>query len=43
MLYYALKRLGDTEKVVLWKSKGLSTRKLSTPTTTDNSHYSSPK
>ena len=35
-LYYTLKRLGDTEKVVSWKSKGLSTKKLTTPTTTDN-------
>ena len=35
--YYTLKRLGDTEKVLLWKSKGLSTEKLTTPTTTDNS------
>ena len=32
-----LKRLGDTEKVVSWKSKGLSAKKLTTPTTTDNS------
>ena len=31
-----MKRLGDTEKVVSWKSKGLSTEKLTTPTTTDN-------
>ena len=36
-LYYTLKRLGDTEKIVSWKSKGLSTEKLTTPTTTDNS------
>ena len=36
-LYYTLKRLGDTEKVVSWKSKGLSTEKLTTPITTDNS------
>ena len=36
-LYYTLKRLGDTEKVVSWKSKGLSTEKRSTLTTTDNS------
>ena len=35
--YYTLKRLGDTEKIVSWKSKGLSTEKLTTPTTTDNS------
>ena len=37
MLYYILKRLGNTEKVVSWKSKGLSAKKLTTPTTTDNS------
>ena len=36
-LYYTLKRLGDTEKVVSWKSKGLSTEKLTTPTTTNDS------
>ena len=36
-LYYTLKRLGDTEKVVLWKSKGLSVKKVGTPITTDNS------
>ena len=36
-LYYTLKRLGNTEKVLLWKSKGLSDKKLATPTTTDNS------
>ena len=35
--YYTLKRLGDTEKVVSWKSKGLSTKNLTAPTTTDNS------
>ena len=35
--YYTLKRLGDTVKIVSWKSKGLSTEKLTTPTTTDNS------
>ena len=37
MLYYTLKKLGDTEKIVSWKSKVLSTGKLTTPTTTDNS------
>ena len=38
ILYYILKRLGDTEKIVSWKSKSLSAEKLSTPTTTtDNS------
>ena len=36
-LYYTLKRLGDTEKIVSWKSKGLSVEKLAAPTTTDNS------
>ena len=36
-LYYTLKILGDIEKFVSWKSKGLSTKKLTTPTTTDNS------
>ena len=34
LLYYALKRLGNTEKVV---SAGLSIEKLTTPTTTDHS------
>ena len=36
-LYYTLKRQGDTEKVESWKSKGLSTEKLTTTTTTNNS------
>ena len=36
-LYYALKKLGDTKKIVSWKSKGLLAEKLTTPTTTDNS------
>ena len=36
-LYYTLKRLGDTEKVLSWKSEGLSAEKLTTPSTTDNS------
>ena len=36
-LYYTLKRLGDTEKVVPLKSKGLSTKNFTTGTTTDNS------
>ena len=31
------KRLCDTEKIVLWKSKGVSIEKLTTPTTADNS------
>ena len=35
-LCYTLKRLSDTEKDVSWKSKGLSTEKLSTLTTSDN-------
>ena len=29
--------VGDTEKIVTWKSKGLSIEKLVTATTTDNS------
>ena len=37
MLCYTLKRLGDTEKVLSWKSKRLSTEKGTTPTTTYNS------
>ena len=36
-LYYTLKWLGDTEKDVSWKYKGLSTEKLTDLTTTDNS------
>ena len=32
-----MKRLGDTRKVVSWKSIGLSTKKFTTPTTTDDS------
>ena len=36
-LYYALKRLRNTEKVVSWKSIDLSTKKLTAPTSTDNS------
>ena len=35
LLYF--KKLSNTEKVVLWKSKGLPAKKLTTPTTTDNS------
>ena len=38
-IYYTLKKLGDNEKVVLWKSKGFSDKKLATPTTTDNSLF----
>ena len=37
--YYALKRIGNTEKVVSWKSKGLPEQKLTTPTTNDNSLF----
>ena len=38
MLYYSLKRLGNTEKIVSWKSKRLSAEKENPcPTTTDNS------
>ena len=37
MLYYTLKRLGYTEKVLLWKSKSLSAEKGTAPTTTYNS------
>ena len=37
LLYYTLKRLGDTEKVVSSKSKDLSGKKLTTPTTKDKS------
>ena len=37
LLYYTSKRLGETEKVVLWKSKDLSTKKITTRTTADNS------
>ena len=36
-LYYNLKRLGNTEKFVSWKSKDLTDKKRTTPTTTDNS------
>ena len=36
-LYYILKRLDDTEKVVPWKCKGFLAKKLTTPTTPDNS------
>ena len=38
-LYYTLKRLGENEKVVSCKSKGLSIEKFTTPITTDNSQY----
>ena len=35
LLYYTLKRLGGTEKVVSLKSNGMSTEKCTTLTTTD--------
>ena len=34
-LYYTLIRLDDTEKIVSWKSKGLSPEELTIPTTTN--------
>ena len=37
LLYYTLRKLGDTEKVASWKSRGLSAEKLTTPTTIDDS------
>ena len=42
-LYYTSKSLGDTEKIVSWKSKGLSVEKFTTPTSTDNSLFQSIK
>ena len=36
-LYYTLKKLGDTEKLVSCKSKSSLTKKITTPTTADNS------
>ena len=36
-LYYTLKRLGDIEKVLSWKSKCFSAEKPTTPPPTDNS------
>ena len=36
-LYCTLKRLGDNEKVVSWKSKGLSAENVTIPTTAGNS------
>ena len=36
-LYYTLKRLNNTEKIVSWKSRGLSVKNLTAPTTADNS------
>ena len=35
-LYSILKTLSNSEKVISWKSKGLSAEKLTTPNTTDN-------
>ena len=43
MLHYTLKRLGNTEKIASWKSKSLSTKKLTIPTTIDNSLFPSIK
>ena len=40
-LYCILKRLNDTKNVVSWKSKGLSTGKLTNSTTNDNDLYPS--
>ena len=37
LLYYTLKRLGDTEKIVSWKFKDFLAEKLTAPTTADNS------
>ena len=37
LLHHTIKRLGNTEKIVSCKSKGLSAEKLATPTTTDKS------
>ena len=40
-LYYTLKNLADTKEFILWRSKGLSTEKLTAPITADNSLYPS--
>ena len=37
-LQYTLNRLGDTDKIVSRKSKRFSAKKLTPPTTNDNSH-----
>ena len=37
MFHYTLKRVGDTEQIVSWKSKGLSVEKLTNPASADNS------
>ena len=42
-LYYIWKRLGDTEKIVSWKSKSLWIEKFTTPTTIDDSFSASIK
>ena len=36
-LQYTLKRLGNNERIISWKSKDLLIKKLTTPTTTDTS------
>ena len=36
-LYYILKKLGNTEKAISWRSKGLSFEKFTTLTTTSHS------
>ena len=36
LLYYTLKRLGDTGTVVSWKTKSSSDKNLTTPTTTNS-------
>ena len=35
-LYYTLKTLSNSERVISWNYNGLLTEKLTTPTTTDN-------
>ena len=42
-LYYTLKRVRNTEKDVSWKSIDLSTKKLTAPSSTDNSFSPSSK
>ena len=37
MLCYTLRRVGDAEEIISWKSKGLSAKKRTTSTTTNNS------
>ena len=43
LLCYILERLSDTEKVVSWKYKDLSTETFTIPNTTDDSLYPSIK